>query len=129
MRRFCTGWGCPWGGRIPPAVMAVLKARYVGRILVGTADDSEITVGRRSTSYDHALLVASRYPELPMLPDRDISYYRLEFIQRRELLADVEPRVHLRHGAEGRPQVRLGRKGYHKGAGVNSISKTGYYEI
>lgn len=41
-----------------------------------------------------------------MLSDRNTSYHGFEFVQGRELLAHVEPRVHLRHDGKVRPRRR-----------------------
>lgn len=81
--------------------MTILKAGDIGRVLVRATDNAKIAIGPRATANDHTLLVASDHTKLPMLSDRYASYNRLKLLQRREPLAHMEPRVHLRHVGEG----------------------------
>lgn len=85
--RFCT----------PLTAMAILEAGNVGRILVGATDHAKEASCGGSTADDYALLVASDHAKFPVLPHRYTADSGFEFLEGRESLAHVKPRVHLRH--------------------------------
>lgn len=77
--------------------MAVLETGDIRRIFITATDHPEEAVRRGATADDDALLVAATDAQFPMLSDGDAPDHDLEFFERREALAHVEPRVHLRH--------------------------------
>lgn len=101
MRSFRSSRGLGRGCRIPPTAVIVLEAADIRCISVCAADDAEKAVVGRPTAYHHALLVAPRHSQLPVLPHRYTPYQRLEVLQRRKLLAHMEARVHLGHRGQG----------------------------
>lgn len=99
-----------WRVSTPSAAMTVLQTSDVGRILVRATNHTKETISPGATANYHTLLIASNDTKLPVLPNRNISDDRFEFLQRRKPLVHMEPRIHFCH-LGGEQHVRRDQRG------------------